>query len=87
VAPGEIFSNMAVVAKSKTAGSAMTFVFGQTNDSLGYIIQSFEFDDTANVATEYGTMTGEYEEVFSLDHCFGDHVMQTMLDVGHGLGF
>jgi hypothetical protein len=87
VAPGEIFSNMAIVAKSKTAGSAMTFVFGQTNDSLGYIIQSFEFDDTANVATEYGTMTGEYEEVFSLDHCFGDHIMQTMLDVSHAVGF
>jgi hypothetical protein len=87
VAPGEIFSNMAIVEKSKTSNSAMTFVFGQTNDSLGYIIQSFEFDRTGNVVTEYGTMTGEYEEVFSLDHCFGDHVMQTMLDVSHAVGF
>jgi hypothetical protein len=87
VAPGEIFSNMAITAKSRTSGSAMTFVFGQTNDSLGYIIQSFEFDPLGNAATEYGTRTGEYEEVFSLDRCFGDHVLQTMLDIGRQLGF
>ena len=87
IAPGEIFSNMAITAKSRTASSAITFVFGQTNDSLGYIIQSFEFDTQGNVATEYGTMTGEYEEVFSLDRCFGDHVLQTMLDISHTLGF
>jgi hypothetical protein len=87
VAPGEIFSGMSIVEKSKTPNSAITFVFGQTNDSLGYIIQSYEFDNQGNVATEYGTMTGEYEEVFSIDHCFGDHVMQTMLDASHALGF
>jgi hypothetical protein len=86
-APGEIFSNIALVAKSKTASSALTFVFGQSNDSLGYIIQSFEYDLQGNVATEYGTMTGEYEEVFAVDRCFGDHVLQTMLDIGHTLGF
>jgi hypothetical protein len=86
-APGEIFSNIPVVAKSKTASSAMTFVFGQTNDSLGYIIQSFEYDTQGNAVTEYGTMTGEYEEVFSVDRCFGDHVMQTMLDISRELGF
>jgi hypothetical protein len=86
-APGEIFSNMAITERSNSAGSAETFVFGQTNDSLGYIIQSFEYDTQANVVTQYGTMTGEYEEVFSIDRCFGDHVMQTMLDVGRTLGF
>ena len=87
VAPGEIFSNMAITEKSNSAGSAETFVFGQTNDSLGYIIQSFEYDVQANVVTQYGTTTGEYEEVFSIDRCFGDHVMQSMLDVGRALGF
>jgi hypothetical protein len=86
-APGEIFSNIAEVAKSKTAGSSMTFVFGQTNDSLGYIIQSFEFDVLSNLATEYVTMTAEYEEFFSLDRCFGDHVLQTMLDAAREVGF
>ena len=86
-APGEIFSNMTEVAKSKTAGTSMTFVFGQTNDSLGYIIQSFEFDILSNVATEYATMTAEYEEFFAIDRCFGDHVMQSMLDAAHEVGF
>jgi hypothetical protein len=32
-------------------------------------------------------MTGEYEEVFSLDRCFGDHIMQTMLDAARAVGF
>ena len=86
-APGEIFSNIAEVAKSKTPGSTMTFVFGQTNDSLGYIIQSFEFDILSNVVTEYGTMTAEYEEFFAIDRCFGDHVTQTLLEEAGKLGF
>lgn len=86
-APGEIFSNIPLVAKSKTSNSVQTFVFGQMNDSLGYIIQSYEFDIQGNVVTEYGTMTGEYEEVFAVDRCFGDHVLQTMLEIGRGLGF
>lgn len=86
-APGEIFSNITEVAKSKTPGSAMTFVFGQMNDSLGYIIQSFEFDILSNAATEYGTMTAEYEEFFAIDRCFGDHVTQSLIDAGRALGF
>lgn len=86
-APGEIFSNIAEVAKSKTPGSAMTFVFGQTNDSLGYIMQSFEFDILSNVVTEYVTMTAEYEEFFAIDRCFGDHITQTLIDEARKLGF
>jgi hypothetical protein len=86
-APGEIFSNIAEVAKSKTPGTSMTFVFAQTNDSLGYIIQSFEFDVLSNVVTEYGTQTAEYEEFFAIDRCFGDHVTQTLLDEARKLGF
>ncbi|MGH2728927.1 MAG: hypothetical protein ACRDKS_18290, partial [Actinomycetota bacterium] len=86
-APGEIFSNITEVAKSKTAGSTMTFVFGQTNDSLGYIIQSFEFDVLSNLATEYVTQTAEYEEFFAIDRCFGDHVTQQLLDEAAKLGY
>ena len=85
-APGEIFSNIAEVVKESADRTAMTMVLGQTNDALGYIIQSFEFDLHGNVATEYGTQTGEYEEVFSIDHCFGDHVLQTMLDAAGNVG-
>jgi hypothetical protein len=79
-APGEIFSNIAEVVKESIDRTAVTMVLGQANDALGYIIQSFEFDTQGNAITEYGTMTGEYEEVFSIDHCFGDHVLQTLLD-------
>jgi hypothetical protein len=79
-APGEIFSNIAEVVKENVDNTAVTMVLGQSNDALGYIIQSFEFDVQGNAVTEYGTMTGEYEEVFSIDRCFGDHVLQTLLD-------
>jgi hypothetical protein len=78
-APGEIFSNIAEVVKEQIDETAVTMVLGQTNDALGYIIQSFEFDEQGNVVTEYGTQTGEYEEVFSIDRCFGDHVLDTLL--------
>lgn len=52
-----------------------------------YLIQSFEFDVTGNAATEYGTQTGEYEEVFALDRCLGDHVVDTLLRSTSALGF
>lgn len=84
--PGEIFSNIAETAKAKSQNAKVVGAFGNANDSLGYIIQSFEFDRTTSVATEYGTQTAEYEEVFSIDHCFGDHVLQEMLDAGGALG-
>ena len=46
--PGELFSNMTEVVKSKARRGALnggqTMVFAQTQDSLGYIIQSFEVD-------------------------------------------
>lgn len=85
-APGEIFSNISEVVKEKSDGAVHTLVFGQTNDALGYIIQSFEFDYQGGVVTEYGTQTGEYEEVFSIDHCFGDHVLETMLQSAAEVG-
>ncbi|MDQ4064560.1 MAG: hypothetical protein M3161_00760 [Actinomycetota bacterium] len=84
--PGELFSTLTEVVKAETRGSVETFVFGNANDALGYIIQSFEFDELTNVATHYGTdaagsPTAEYEEVFALDRCFGDHVLDAMLDL------
>jgi hypothetical protein len=86
-APGEIFGTIAEVVKERADGAATTMVLGQTNDALGYLIQSFEFDAQGNAVTEYGTTTGEYEEVFALDHCLGDHVLETMLEASDALGF
>jgi hypothetical protein len=90
--PGEIFGTMSEVAKSKArtqsalvepngtvvpAGQAM--VFGQTQDSLGYIIQHFEVDPAGGLTSNADL--GEYEEEFMLDRCFGDNVLQTQLDL------
>ncbi|MGH2759642.1 MAG: hypothetical protein ACRDKJ_08760 [Actinomycetota bacterium] len=86
-APGEIFSNVAEVTKERADRSATTMVIGQANDALGYIIQSFEYDLQGGAVTEYGTQTGEYEEVFSIDRCFGDHVLETLLESTETLGF
>ena len=86
-APGEIFSNVAEVVKERADRNQVMMVLGQTNDALGYLIQSFEFDETGNIVTEYGTKTGEYEEVFALDRCLGDHVVDRLLRSTDALGF
>jgi hypothetical protein len=87
-APGEIFSGISLVAKAKLRAGAFdggqTMVFGQTQDSLGYIIQSYELYPPAGVSA--GTGGIEYEETFLLDRCFGDHVLETMLGLGDQLG-
>lgn len=85
--PGEIFSNIAEVVKERADNSAVTMVLGQTNDALGYIIQSFEYDTEGGGAVgEYATTHGEYEEVFAIDRCFGDHVLETVLESTKSLG-
>ncbi|MDT7618463.1 MAG: hypothetical protein QOF00_5910, partial [Pseudonocardiales bacterium] len=94
--PGEVFGTMAEVAKSKGRSTAtatdangdvvpagQTMVFGQTQDSLGYIIQHFEVDPAGGVTSNAGL--GEYEEEFMLDRCFGDHVLQTQLSLLDGV--
>lgn len=85
-APGEIFSTLGEVIRERADRTAMTTVLGQTNDALGYIVQSFEYDMQGNVVTEYGTGTGEYEEVFATDRCLGDHVLETILESTEALG-
>jgi hypothetical protein len=90
--PGELFGTMTEVAKSKARDGAshvdgndrvlpagQTMVFAQAQDTLGYIIQHFEVD-AAGGLTSNANM-GEYEEEFMVDRCFGDHVLQTQLDL------
>jgi hypothetical protein len=90
--PGELFSNMTEVVKSKARRDAFaggqTMVFAQMQDSLGYIIQSFEVDPAGGALTYADAQghPGEYEEFFMLDRCFGDHVLQAQLDVANRLG-
>jgi hypothetical protein len=86
--PGELFSNMSQVVKSRARrnalGGGQAMVFAQMQDSLGYIIQSFEVDDAGGVTTYAGV--AEYEETFMLDRCFGDHVLDTQLAIIPRLG-
>ena len=85
--PGELFSNSTEVLKSKARRGALTggqtMVFAQTQDSLGYIIQSFEVDPLGGLPSyaPVGPKHGEYEETFMMDRCFGDHVLQAQLDL------
>jgi hypothetical protein len=93
-APGELFGTMAEVVKSKTRANGwavgadgqvtptgQTMVFGQTQDTLGYIIQHFEVDPAGGVTNNTDPPLGEYEEELMVDRCFGDHVLQTQLDL------
>ena len=84
--PGELFGTLAEVVKERADRQGTVIVLGQMNDALGYIIQSFEFDLQGGAVTEYGTRTGEYEEVFAIDRCFGDHVLDTMLEATAAVG-
>lgn len=98
-APGELFGTMSDVVKSKAKRDAaivnadgsmtpagQTMVFGQTQDSLGYIIQHFETDPAGGLTSNTDPALGEYEEEFMVDRCFGDHVLQTQLDLLRALG-
>ncbi|MEY2470398.1 MAG: hypothetical protein QOF21_3096 [Actinomycetota bacterium] len=93
-APGELFGTMAEVVKSKARASSWaiapdgsvvpsgeTMLFGQTQDSLGYILQHFEADPGGGVTSNTDPALGEYEEEFMIDRCFGDHVLQAELDL------
>ncbi|MDQ4064559.1 MAG: CehA/McbA family metallohydrolase, partial [Actinomycetota bacterium] len=82
--PGELFSNITKVVKSYARSGTQTMVLSQANDSLGYIIQSFEFDPIGGTP-QTSAGIAEYEETFALDRCFGDHVLQEMLDLNRAL--
>lgn len=83
-APGEIFSSVSLAVKSQVRErafeGAQTMVFGNTQDSLGYIIPSYEVYPPGGPTAGVGQ--AEYEETFLLGPCFGDHVTATMLDLG-----
>ena len=58
-APGEIFGSISTVVKSqirrKSGSGGQTMVFGQTQDSLGYIIQSYEVDPVGGLPSNVET--------------------------------
>jgi len=81
-APGEIFANYSNTVEEQASLGAM--VFGQTNDALGYMPQSFETDHVARQGTGFaGLGVFEYEDAYSIDACFGDVTLEnTMAMIG-----
>ena len=79
-APGEIFANFSNTIEERNA-NGVTMALGLVNDGLGYIIQSFETDYAGRqaagfVGTQGGVGVAEYEDAYSIDHCFGDAALE-----------
>lgn len=78
--PGELFSNLTNTIKEKN-NRGVTMPLALVNDALGYIMQSFESDHTGRQGGGFvGSPVGiEYEDAYSIDHCFGDMVLEETL--------
>ena len=77
--PGELFSNLTNTIKERNP-EGVTLPLGLVNDGLGYIMQSFETDHLGRQGTGFvGAPLAEYEDAYSIDHCFGDKVLETTI--------
>jgi hypothetical protein len=82
-APGEVFSNLTNTIKEKSPNQVV-FPLGQTNDSLGYMPQSFELNPVAQQGLGFavgGAVFVNYEDSYAIDRCVGDMVLETTLDL------
>ncbi|MFP5308649.1 MAG: hypothetical protein ACLGIR_03610 [Actinomycetes bacterium] len=85
--PGEVFANLTNTVKERS-GARVTMPLGQANDSLGYIPQSFEHSRVGQQGLGFGAggfVFVNYEDSYALDHCFGDMVLETQLEMLAGL--
>jgi hypothetical protein len=79
--PGEIFSNISNTIEERNPGG-VTMALGLVNDGLGYIIQSFETDHVGRQGTGFvGDPLAEYEDAYSIDHCFGDATLENTIEL------
>jgi hypothetical protein len=79
-APGEIFANFSNTIEERSPITALAI--GQANDALGYMPQSFETDYVAREGPGFaGADVFEYEDAYSIDHCFGDVALETQLSL------
>ena len=80
-APGEVFSNLTNTIKEKVTGQ-VAFPLAQSNDSLGYMPQSFEINPVGQQGLGFalgGYVFVNYEDSYAIDRCVGDSVMETTL--------
>jgi hypothetical protein len=80
--PGELFSNITNTIEERNP-NGITFALGLVNDGLGYIIQSFETDEVGRQGSGFvgdadpvPVGLAEYEDAYSIDHCFGDAALE-----------
>ncbi len=87
--PGELFSNFTNAIKEENAEhnpGELVMPLAVTNDGLGYIMQSFESDFVARQGTGFvARPVAEYEDAYSIDHCFGDAALEHTLALIRGL--
>ncbi|MCW2667310.1 MAG: primase, partial [Frankiales bacterium] len=79
--PGETFSNLSNTLREKATGQVV-FPLGQTNDSLGYLPQSFELSPVGQQGLGFaagGVVFVNYEDSYAIDRCVGDMVLETTL--------
>jgi hypothetical protein len=80
-APGEVFSNLTNTIKEKNTAQVVV-PLAQTNDSLGYMPQSFEINPVGQQGLGFafgGYVFVNYEDSYAIDRCVGDNVMETTL--------
>jgi hypothetical protein len=76
-APGEIFANYSNTIEERSSITALAI--GQANDALGYMPQSFETDHAGRQGVGFVGQVAEYEDAYSIDHCFGDVALEKTL--------
>lgn len=77
--PGEIFANISNTLAEKAPGK--TLALAQANDGLGYLMQSFETDHAGRQGVGFVGEVAEYEDAYSIDHCFGEMALETTLQL------
>jgi hypothetical protein len=87
--PGELFSNLTNTIEERNP-NGVTLALGLVNDGLGYIVQSFETDHLGRQGSGFVGSAGEagiaeYEDAYSIDHCFGDAVLENTIELLNGL--
>ena len=90
--PGELFANLTNTIEEKNP-NGVTLALGLVNDGLGYIVQSFETDHVGRQGVGFvaGSVPdpgrpSEYEDAYSIDHCFGDATLEYTLQLIGQLG-
>jgi len=82
--PGELFANLTNSIEERNP-TGVTLALGLVNDGLGYIVQSFETDHVGRQGVGFvgdaeagpvGAGLSEYEDAYSIDHCFGDAALE-----------